>query len=643
MSARDARHERSTTTSTATVSDWLHEDAGHRVPDHLDEVLRRTPHASASGRHGRASKGGSPCNDAPFRARAQGRLAARGSRAPRRRSACAVLTRGSRSRQPAPAVRARPQRPDRLRQGGRHLPLRSGDGRWRPRWSPARRATRRPLFSPDGSRLLFSRGPTTGSPAPYSSPTPRPMVMNLRGGDSCGTWSRLVASGDGFGASAGPRRIHAWDHDRECRRVDRPRSNRGIRRRSRHGVGPTGPLLFTGAFRRKRSRARSSPRRRVSHRQRSCTPRDRRRGASTILSVLDGTAVSLIVRGTARHRRATPVWDGDSGRMHVLDLATGAGLGDPGPADPLTDRPVDDVAGCSPDGTRCPLRAIHDGSRQIASRPSAGRVLGHRVGVALRQLRPAMCPTQFSPDGTRWWCISTGPLDRGSSARPGRARGRSFLRPAATALSHAAPGALTDRSWRPARPSVSRPSPARPVGTIAAMAHRVTLIPGDGIGPELAEATRRVLDATGVDVRVGRPGGGRGRMAEHGTPAARSRPRVDPPQPGRAEGPDHHAGRHGLPQRQRRPPPGARPLRQPAPGTLYAGPRDPLRGRRPRDRPREHRGPLRRHRAHGRPRRRREHQDHHPRALGADRRASPSTTPSPTAARRSRRSTRRTS
>ena len=30
------------------------------------------------------------------------------------------------------------------------------------------------------------------------------------------------------------------------------------------------------------------------------------------------------------------------------------------------------------------------------------------------------------------------------------------------------------------------------------MAHRVTLIPGDGIGPELAEATRRVLDATAV-------------------------------------------------------------------------------------------------------------------------------------------------
>ncbi|MGD8518809.1 MAG: isocitrate/isopropylmalate family dehydrogenase, partial [Anaerolineae bacterium] len=30
------------------------------------------------------------------------------------------------------------------------------------------------------------------------------------------------------------------------------------------------------------------------------------------------------------------------------------------------------------------------------------------------------------------------------------------------------------------------------------MAYRVTLIPGDGTGPELVEATRRVLEATGV-------------------------------------------------------------------------------------------------------------------------------------------------
>src|SRR5881397_180093 len=31
------------------------------------------------------------------------------------------------------------------------------------------------------------------------------------------------------------------------------------------------------------------------------------------------------------------------------------------------------------------------------------------------------------------------------------------------------------------------------------MAYRVTLIPGDGTGPELAAATRRVLEATGVE------------------------------------------------------------------------------------------------------------------------------------------------
>jgi isocitrate dehydrogenase (NAD+) len=32
------------------------------------------------------------------------------------------------------------------------------------------------------------------------------------------------------------------------------------------------------------------------------------------------------------------------------------------------------------------------------------------------------------------------------------------------------------------------------------MAHRVTLIPGDGTGPEITEATRRVLEATGVEL-----------------------------------------------------------------------------------------------------------------------------------------------
>jgi isocitrate dehydrogenase (NAD+) len=50
------------------------------------------------------------------------------------------------------------------------------------------------------------------------------------------------------------------------------------------------------------------------------------------------------------------------------------------------------------------------------------------------------------------------------------------------------------------------------------MAHRVTLIPGDGIGPELAEATRRVLDASGVEFEWEVVDAGEAVMAEHGTP-----------------------------------------------------------------------------------------------------------------------------
>ncbi len=50
------------------------------------------------------------------------------------------------------------------------------------------------------------------------------------------------------------------------------------------------------------------------------------------------------------------------------------------------------------------------------------------------------------------------------------------------------------------------------------MAHRVTLIPGDGIGPELAEATRRVLDASGVAFSWEVVDAGEACIAEFGTP-----------------------------------------------------------------------------------------------------------------------------
>ena len=49
------------------------------------------------------------------------------------------------------------------------------------------------------------------------------------------------------------------------------------------------------------------------------------------------------------------------------------------------------------------------------------------------------------------------------------------------------------------------------------MAHLVTLIPGDGIGPEVSEATRRVLDATGVGIEWVLEDAGAGVLGREGT------------------------------------------------------------------------------------------------------------------------------
>jgi isocitrate dehydrogenase (NAD+) len=54
------------------------------------------------------------------------------------------------------------------------------------------------------------------------------------------------------------------------------------------------------------------------------------------------------------------------------------------------------------------------------------------------------------------------------------------------------------------------------------MAQTVTLIPGDGIGPELAEATRRVLDASGVKLDWEVCEAGEAMLAKEGTPLPQS-------------------------------------------------------------------------------------------------------------------------
>ena len=46
----------------------------------------------------------------------------------------------------------------------------------------------------------------------------------------------------------------------------------------------------------------------------------------------------------------------------------------------------------------------------------------------------------------------------------------------------------------------------------------ITLIPGDGIGPEVAEAAVRVIDATGVKINWIRCDAGADQMEKYGTP-----------------------------------------------------------------------------------------------------------------------------
>ena len=96
----------------------------------------------------------------------------------------------------------------------------------------------------------------------------------------------------------------------------------------------------------------------------------------------------------------------------------------------------------------------------------------------------------------------------------------------------AADPALTTRTVRPARPDgdAGRLDVPR-VGCMAAWSIESPVIPGDGIGPELAEATRRVLDATGIEFewevarRRRRP-----RSPRTARPHSGRCPRVDPAQ-----------------------------------------------------------------------------------------------------------------
>lgn len=48
--------------------------------------------------------------------------------------------------------------------------------------------------------------------------------------------------------------------------------------------------------------------------------------------------------------------------------------------------------------------------------------------------------------------------------------------------------------------------------------YKVTLIPGDGIGPEVAKAMKKVVEATGVEIEWEEVNAGEAVIEEYGTP-----------------------------------------------------------------------------------------------------------------------------
>lgn len=74
------------------------------------------------------------------------------------------------------------------------------------------------------------------------------------------------------------------------------------------------------------------------------------------------------------------------------------------------------------------------------------------------------------------------------------------------------------------------------------MTHSITLIQGDGIGPEVTEAVLLVLARSGVDIEWDRHDAGVDVIEREGTPLPQT-VRFDPPEPRCTQGPDRDPDR----------------------------------------------------------------------------------------------------
>ena len=106
--------------------------------------------------------------------------------------------------------------------------------------------------------------------------------------------------------------------------------------------------------------------------------------------------------------------------------------------------------------------------------------------------------------------------------------------------------------------------------------HKITLLPGDGIGPEVTAAVVQIIECAGVDVEWEKYFVGAEALARFGDPLPQDVLDSIHAQPRGAQGTGHDADRDRLRIDQRPPAQDARPLREPPPREVDAEHHHPL-------------------------------------------------------------------
>jgi dipeptidyl aminopeptidase/acylaminoacyl peptidase len=381
------------------VSDWLHADADHRVPEHLDAVLLRTrterqrPAWSSLERWlpMQTTLHLAPVPRVAWLLLVVGLVAA---------VALAALAVGSRHRQPAPPFGLARNGP--ILYGGSDNDIYSLD--------PVTGATavlitgtasdHSPLLSPDGTRLLFLRDSTTRDQG-VGPIQPMLMVANDDGSDIRPITGPLANFASSVGNTAWSHDT-VWSHDGtkvaviayidskpaiQVFKVDGSSAPVVI---DTHGLTDIAYLAFRPGNRELTFRG-SAP-----DGVGLFAAGSDGSGYRTIAHVADGDGASLSPDGT---KIAYQTWDGTLGVIHVVDVDTGLDSV-PAFAPPSTAALVDDTPAWSPDGTRFLfIRYVvgADNHLVVASVTGGSRV---EIGPALPNDATGG-DYRFSPDGSR--------------------------------------------------------------------------------------------------------------------------------------------------------------------------------------------------------------------------------------------------